>query len=695
MIIKNKLKAEFRINENEWQFLGELIGISGDGICILSEDGIIIRCNQAFEELLSRHDIEGLHFTEILEPENVELAVRLFKEYMSGNKSALHEWLYFDGDKVDFNIKSNIVELREGNRFKISYITNIQHINEIKSRLEEEGQIVRSFMRSTNESTFILEPDGTVRDVNEIGAKRLNTNPGNMIGRNLSEFLPSDLWKKRSKLIQSVFTGNGPVRFEDVRDGICFSNYVSPLFSNELEVSMVLYSASDITEKKRAESMLKYHAVHDVLTGLVNRHSFLNSLKDAIEDNRQDPKKSFAVLFMDLDRFKFVNDTYGHLVGDDFLSEIAHRLQVKLGTDKEMARMGGDEFAVLLQSDDIYSDVLDSLKNIFESFQKPFSIENRDIFFSVSIGIVIGDARYTIPEQVLRDADTAMYKAKSKGPGKYEFFNSKMHEEVRQRVELESELNSAIKKEQLVLYYQPIVDFATGKLKALEALIRWNHPEKGLLSPDVFLPIAEDSGSISKITRYVISKVLRQIKIWRWGEKGLEDIQVNVNLSAHDFKNRDLDQYVVNLLHALQLPGESITFEITESVLMENRDNAVKMIGKLRALGSKVYLDDFGTGYSSLSYLSDLPIDGLKIDRSFVMHMFDQENKEKVVRSIIDLAENLELESVAEGVETKEQLEMLRALDCSGAQGYLFSKPVPVCKVPELLEKLGDINSTK
>jgi diguanylate cyclase (GGDEF)-like protein/PAS domain S-box-containing protein len=438
----------------------------------------------------------------------------------------------------------------------------------------------------------------------------------------------------------------------------------------------LIFQIQDISDRKRAEETLHHDAFHDRLTGLPNRALFMDHLKLAIARLQRRDDQMFAVLYIDLDRFKIVNDSLGHMVGDELLIGIARRLEHCLRPGDTIARLGGDEFTVLLEDIGDGSVITPIAERIQTELSTPFNLSGREVFTTVSMGIAVSSKAYELPEDILRDADTAMYRAKSLGKDRHETFDIKMHSQAIKQLQLETDLRRAIEREEFTVVYQPIMSLETGALCGFEALIRWQHPERGPVSPMEFIPIAEETGMIVQIGEWVLSEACRQMARWQLIFPSDPQIFMSVNLSVRQFSQRNLIEKVIDILDETKLIPTSLKLEITESAVMENVENAISMLNHLRGLGVQLAMDDFGTGYSSLSYLHRFPINTLKIDRSFITRMVENDENAEIVRTISGLAQNLGMDVVAEGLETKEQLEILKGLGCQYGQGYFFSKPL-------------------
>ncbi|MDQ3652941.1 MAG: EAL domain-containing protein, partial [Acidobacteriota bacterium] len=442
------------------------------------------------------------------------------------------------------------------------------------------------------------------------------------------------------------------------------------------EVGGAVITHTDITEFKRAGERIAHEAFHDSLTGLPNRKLFIEHLHQAVAHAERHSEYMYAVLFLDLDRFKFVNDTLGHIVGDQFLAVVARKLEAVVRPEDIVARLGGDEFTILLSDISHISDTTRVANRINHELSRPFKLDGHDVFTTASIGIALSLYGYSETEEVLRDADTAMYRAKSLGGARYEIFDVGMQDSVMASLKLEADLRLAIAREELRLYYQPIVALEDNRIIGFEALVRWQHPERGMIMPEEFIPIAEQTGLIMGIGHWVLNESCRQLRQWQDDFHRELSLSVNVNLSCKEFSQADLSKQVESVLEQTGVSAGSLKLEITESAVMEKTEAATAMLEQLRDLGVKLHIDDFGTGYSSLSNLHYFHVDGLKIDRSFVGRMGPGDENSEIVQTIIHLAHNLGLEVTAEGVETVEQLSRLRALGCKYGQGFLFSKPV-------------------
>jgi diguanylate cyclase (GGDEF)-like protein len=442
-----------------------------------------------------------------------------------------------------------------------------------------------------------------------------------------------------------------------------------------LTLAYLFQKESKLRELKRLqwEERLVHNAFHDPLTDLPNRLLFLDRLGLCVSRSKRNPDYLFAVLYMDLDRFKLINDSMGHALGDQLLVEVGRRLQTSLRDTDTVSRLGGDEFAVLMDDIRHPNDVTRAIERVRDQFLQPMILAGREVFTTASIGVALSSAGYQSAEDLLRDADTAMYRAKSAGEGRHEVFDKSMHEQAVRLLKIETDLRRAIERRELRLHYQPIMALHSGLLAGFEALVRWEHPDLGLLLPSEFVPVAEQSKLIIALTQAVLREACEQARTWR--EKFPPEFQfsISVNVPANYLLTPELITDISGLLAENHLPAEYLRLEMTESGIMEDPEAASLALARLSEIGVETYIDDFGTGYSSLNYLANLPVHALKIDRDFVSRLDIDERNSMIVRSVVALAHNLGLKVIAEGVETPHQLDYLKALKCEYGQGFLFS----------------------
>ncbi len=438
-------------------------------------------------------------------------------------------------------------------------------------------------------------------------------------------------------------------------------------------------------ELEESREHFRHAAFHDSLTGLPNRALLADHLRLSIERARRRGDHLFAVLFLDLDRFKNINDSLGHAAGDQLLIEMARRLEGCMRPGDTVARLGGDEFAVLLDGLESHADAVRVAQRVQAEVMRPLRLGGSEVYTTASVGVNICSGHYDHAEDILRDADTAMYHAKERGKARYELFDARMHASAVAKLQLENDLRRAVEHREFEVYYQPIIALSSGQVAGFEALVRWHHPTRGLVSPADFIPLAEETGLVVEIDAWVLRESCRRMRLWSQECGAAPPLTISVNLSSKQFAQSDLVERVEEILRETGLDPAQLKIEITESAVMDNAETAASILTRLRELGIHLSIDDFGTGYSSLSYLHRFPVNTLKIDRSFVGRMCEGDENAEIVRTIITLASNLGMSVVAEGVETNEQYELLRGLECDYGQGYLFSRPVDAATASELL----------
>jgi len=444
-------------------------------------------------------------------------------------------------------------------------------------------------------------------------------------------------------------------------------------------------SMTDITDRKRSEEQAIHDALHDSLTSLANRTLFLERVRQALARQRRTSSAQFAVIYLDLDRFKVVNESLGHVHGDDLIIAAARRLEQNLKFGDTVARLGGDEFAVMLEDVRDKEEATGLSDMLQKALSTPFLLGGKEVFTTASMGIAHSAENYVRPEDILRDAELAMYRAKELGKARSVAFDSAMRGTTVTPLDVETDLRRALERHEIVLNYQPIISLSDGKIRGFEALARWRHAERGEIPPSEFIPLAEETGMIVELGQWVLRNACAQMVEWNEAFPAIGPLEISVNLSGRQFTQTDLVRMVTNSLEGTGLQANCLKLEITESALMENAQRSAQMLRHLKELDIKVCVDDFGTGYSSLSYLHTFPIDTLKIDKSFVQDMGRNRHNLEIVRTIALLAQNLRLDVIAEGVETPEQLAQLRAIGCGYAQGFLFSRPLTADNVRRLL----------
>lgn len=561
----------------------------------------------------------------------------------------------------------------------------------INAELQSSEARFRLITENMSDLICLHEPNGHYLYLSPSCQTLLGFQEHELLGSNPHDlFHPEDLKRLQSQAYLSTsrdepFSITYRIR-KKTGEYIWVETLAKPIIGGTGEVVRVVTSSRDITARIWAEEQLVYAAVHDALTGLPNRILFMEKVDRALQQAKQDEDYLFAILFIDLDRFKLVNDSLGHLIGDRLLVAVAQLLAECLRSTDTVARLGGDEFTLLLDELQSVADAIQIAERIQAKLKFPFDLEGHIVSTTASIGIVLGSPAYEQSLDLLRDADIAMYRAKDAGKARYEIFDRTMHAQALQLLQLETALRQAIAQNEFLLYYQPIVSLVTGQLTGFEALVRWQHPDQGLVYPDAFIPVSEDSGLILPIGRWVLWEACRQLRDWQLQLPAAENLTVSVNLSSRQIKEPDFVTQLDQILAETGLSGSSLNLEITESMMIENTEAVSAMLLQIRERQIQLGIDDFGTGYSSLSYLHRFSVNSLKIDRTFINCMSLEDEKSGIVRAIITLAHTLGMEVIAEGVETPHQLNLLKSLACEFAQGYFFARPLNCESARQLIE---------
>ena len=566
-----------------------------------------------------------------------------------------------------------------------------EHLSQLeateRAALRESEERFRALTEQSADIILITDPTRQIQYASPSVHSVLAQHADNLAGTNLAHLVhPEDFPKIISTELGSVRYGENPiveVRLRHV-DGrwLYFECIVRNLIHHK-NIGGIVFNARDITERKHAQEELLFNATHDALTGLPNRFLFLGRLQSVVDRAKRHPHQAAAVLFIDIDDFKVVNDCYGHATGDVLIKEVSNRLRACMRSDGTIARMGGDEFTVLVEEVGDPSDAIRVAQRIQSAFARPFSLEGLDVVKSTSIGIALTSPELTA-EAVLQNADIAMYRAKDQGKACTELFDRTMHEQVTRRLFVEAKLRAALENQELMLHYQPIVAVETGAVQGFEALLRWHPPGSNSIPPSTFVPVAEECGLIVPISVWVLRTACIEAASWQKHYPGGPPLYVGINISSKHFSHAGFIEHVKNALEQSAVDPQCVTIELTESVAMKDVAATEQTMAKLRNLGVKLSIDDFGTGYSSLSYLRRFPVDALKIDQSFVKTM-DAENY-AIVTTIVGLARNMNLNVVAEGVETTGQHQLLALAGCGSAQGYLFAEAMPASSVGVFIE---------
>ena len=631
--------------------------------------------------------------------------------------SAIEGWLQFQTEQSDqdrqnfYGWKEGQLKRKDGRKFwaevnvtllctnqggSAGTLITFKDITERKW-LEEYLRLLESVVVNANEIVMISQAEPTqdplslrIVYINAAFLRSTGYNSAEVIGKSAQLLLgahtsASELDRIRANLLNFEAVKAELILYHKDNTQFWVDLNTVPIRDEQGQVTHFVSVMREVTERKQAEERLRLNAFHDSLTGLPNRLLFMERLTQTVALSRQSADHQFAVLFLDLDRFKVINDSLGHIIGDQLLIAIARRLEACVSREDTVSRLGGDEFTILLERIQNLEDVKKIAERVHKALSTPFNLSGHEVFTSVSIGITLSTTEYDRPEDLLRGADIAMYRAKASGKACHEVFDTEMHTRVVSLLQLENDLRRAVERQEFLLYYQPIVALVTGKIVGFEALVRWQHPKQGIVSPAKFVPMAEETGLIIPIGQWVLQEACRQMKAWHTAFPDRPLLSISVNLSGRQFSQPSLIKQIGQTLAETELEAHHLKLEITESAIMENTESAMDMMLQLKAMGIQLSVDDFGTGYSSLGYLYRFPMDLLKIDRSFISRVDVDGEKLELVRTIITLAWNLGMDVIAEGVETTKQLAQLKALKCEYAQGYLFSEPVSSAEAEKLI----------
>ncbi|HZX30756.1 MAG TPA: EAL domain-containing protein [Rhodocyclaceae bacterium] len=651
-------------------------------------DGRFMAVNQAFVDITgySRKELAQRGYRELTPASYAEDDARQIALVNTQGRYGPYKKHYIrkDGSRVAVRLSGSLITVPEGDQLILSVVEDITQVE----RAEKRIKLLASVFEHSGECFLVTDQDNRIVEVNHAFAQVTGYAPEEVIGRNPA-FLSSgrtspEEYRRMWEAINLAGAWQGEI-WDRHKDGHIYPKWlnISVVRDEAGRITHHIGSFTDITERKAAEERIHYLAHHDALTQLPNRFNLQGRLEQAMAMAHR-YSRQVAVMFIDLDRFKNINDTLGHHIGDFLLMEVARRLKESVRESDIVARLGGDEFVVVLTQTDREAIPAVAAK-LVERLGEIYRVSGQELRSTPSIGISLYPDHGDNVDELMKNADMAMYHAKSMGRNNFQFFDPAMNEATTERLLLEDGLRKALERQQFELHYQPQVDVADGRVVGVEALVRWRHPEKGLVPPLKFIPVAEEMGLILPLGRWVIEEALTQMAAWRGA--GLPLPRVAVNLSAHQLQDGGLQEFITDQLERHGLDGKSLELEITESVAMQAPERTIAFLNTLRAQGIEVAIDDFGTGYSSLAYLKQLPLDRLKLDRSFVMDIEHDSNDATISAATISLAHSLRLAVVAEGVETEAQLRFLRDLDCDFAQGYLFSKPLPAAQCTAFLEE--------
>jgi diguanylate cyclase (GGDEF)-like protein/PAS domain S-box-containing protein len=680
--VTERKRVESAIRENEERYR-DLFENANDLIYTHDLEGNFTSINRAGEKITgyTRDEAVKMHVSQVVAPEYLEQARRMITTKVEGDGPTAYELeiVSKSGNRVSLELSTRLIYL-EGKPVGIQGIgRDITERKRTEDALKSSEQRYRQLGEGILHQIWTARPDGLLDYVNKRTLEYFDLSREAMIGDGWRHGVhPDDIDESLKRWAHSLATGD-PYETEfrlrrhdgQYRWHVAKATAGRDSFGN---INKWFGTNTDIHEQKESEEKLNYYARHDPLTDLPNRPEFMNHLRLAIQRCCENPDARFAVLFLDLDRFKVINDSLGHAVGDKLLVAISGRLKATLRPGDVVARLGGDEFTILLNRTGTVEDVAHVVERIQHRIAEPYLIDNYEVFTTASVGIILSDDRDRGADDYLRDADAAMYRAKETGKARYEIFDREMHVHNLNLLQVETDLRHALEREEFEVHYQPIVELATGAIREFEALIRWNHPTKGLISPKDFVDVAEETGLIVPMGRWILETACRQIGVWQKDRD--ERLSISVNLSARQLMHPSLVSQIEEILHEAELSPRQLKLEVTENTVMEYSERAQTVLNDLDRLGVQLSTDDFGTGYSSLSYLQSFPFDRLKIDRSFVDRIGKNKKSDTIVKTILMLGANLGMEVVAEGIETSGQLGFLQELGCRFGQGYYFSRPV-------------------
>ena len=685
-------QAEKKLHSQK-SFADQLIDVAPEAIAIIDLDDRVIRINEEFCRLFQYTEkgcigrrMDGLIVPEHLKAEGLSLSARA----MGGACFEVEtQRMRKDGTLVDVSVLAKPIATEKDEPAIYVIYRDISARKQAQEALEKSEERHRTVLEAAPDPVIVRDMPGRVIYLNPAFTRVFGWSLDESQNRSI-DFVPPENQPETQLFLEQIrqgasFSGVETRRFTKSGQVVDVSISGAVFFDTEGNPEGYVNTLQDISERRKKDEELRYVAYHDILTGLPNRKSFYMCIDDLLQhSSRRNSDRAWALMFLDLDKFKQVNDALGHDTGDHLLKGVAERLKECLRETDHLFRLGGDEFTIILTNLSHDIDVARVARKIKQTLTRSFRFNGQEIFTSTSIGISVFPNDGWEVEGLVKSADMAMYAAKENGGNDYRFFTEEMNRKALHRMKLESSLRKALNQNELLLYYQPLVN-ETSHIMGMEALIRWNHPELGLVLPADFVRIMEETGMIVPVGRWVLQTACTQTK--RWHDMGHSDLFVAVNLSARQLYEPDFVEMVIDILRESGLPPKCLKLEVTESSVIQNPEVCISKMRMLRAQGVTFSIDDFGTGYSSLSYLKRFPIDTLKIDRSFVSDAMSSKGDQEIVKTIIAMARNLNIDAVAEGVETQEQKDFLTSYGCSSMQGFFFAHPVPVEQFKDLLQR--------
>jgi diguanylate cyclase (GGDEF)-like protein/PAS domain S-box-containing protein len=659
----------------------ELLDSSLSSIVDRSTDQFLQNYLLEESKLLQNHEFQLHHKN----GSKLEFILSIIPIFHKENSLNIFIFLIESSNKNTYFSNNSFDEIRVGDDF-VSELSCSPRIQELLAKSENKW---RSLIQNSSDMITLLSSDGIVQYESPSITKIVGFSPEELVGKNIFKYIhphdiPSVMSAFGAVVQQPGYSTTVEFRFQHKDGSWCYLEATGQSLVNEPSVGSVVINSRDITERRLAEEKLHYHAMYDSLTHLPNRHHLLKKLGQVLAYAQQDRNYHFAVLFLDVDRFKVINDSLGHSTGDQLLIAMSRRLETCVRNQDIIARLGGDEFIIILTDLQAEEAAIQTAERVAKSLSQPYQFYDTEMYSSVSIGIVLSTTHYKDSEDLLRNADIALYRAKAIGRGCHVVFDTAMHAQVLDALQLENDLRQAIKHQEFFLVYQPIFELKTNRLEGFEALIRWNCPKRGVVLPSQFIVIAEETGLIVPIGSWVLTEVCRQLRDWKKLGSFADDLKISVNCSAKQFFQPDFVEKISRSLIDNQLDVSDLKIEITESVLLENTVQVASIFASLAALGVHLCMDDFGTGYSSLSYLHRFPIKSLKIDRSFIKNMLQGRKYSEIIKAILTMSVELGIDVVAEGIDTQNLLTHLTSLNCKYGQGYQLGKPM----LPEAAIKL-------